>query len=160
MQATKDTVVSFHYKLSDSQNQEVETSHGTDPSLALLGHGNIMQGVEDALEGKAAGDTLTVELSAEQAFGVRKEGLQQRVPAKYLKHEGKMKPGQAVRINTEQGVQAGTVIKVGKFNVDVDMNHPLADQAITFEIEVVDVRAASADEIAHGHAHGKGGVEH
>ena len=119
-----------------------------------------MQGVEDALEGKSTGDTLTVELSAEQAFGVRKEGLQQRVPAKYLKHEGKMKPGQTVRINTEQGVKAGTVIKVGKFNVDVDMNHPLADQSITFDIEVIDIRSATADEIAHGHAHGKGGVEH
>lgn len=160
MQATKDTVVSFHYTLSDAEGQEVETSRGTEPSLSLLGHSNIMQGVEDAMEGKTTGDTLNVELTAEQAFGERKEGLQQRVPIKYLKHEGKMKQGQTVRVNTEKGVQAGTVIKVGKFNVDVDMNHPLADQSVSFDIEIIDIRAATADEITHGHAHGKGGVEH
>ena len=160
MQASKDTVVSFHYTLYNEQGDAIETSRDSHPSLFLLGHGNVMQGVEDAVIGKQVGDSLSVELSAADAFGERKDNMQQRVPAKYLKHEGKMKPGQTVRINTEQGVKAGTVIKVGKFNVDVDMNHPLAGQAVKFDIEIMELRAGTAEEIAHGHAHGKGGHEH
>lgn len=160
MQATKDTVVSFHYSLFDADGEQVESSLDTDPNLFLFGHNSVLQGVEDAIEGKVVGDKIDVVLTAEDAFGVRKEGLQQRVPAKYLKHEGKMKPGQTVRINTEQGMQVGTVIKVGKFNVDVDLNHPLVDQSVRFDIEVMEVRAATEDEITHGHAHGKGGHEH
>lgn len=160
MQATKDTVVSFHYTLLNGAGEEIETSRNGDPSLFLFGHNAVLPGVEEALEGKSAGDKLTVTLAPEHAFGVRKTDMEQRVPVKYLKHEGKMKPGQTVRINTEQGMRSGTVIKVGKFNVDVDMNHPLADQTVNFDIEVMDVRAASADEVSHGHAHGAGGHHH
>ena len=160
MQATKDSVVSFHYSLYDAQGEQIESSLNGDPSLFLFGHNNVLAGVENAIAGKVAGDKIEVELAPEAAFGVRKEGMQQRVPAKYLKHEGKMKPGQTVRINTEQGMQVGTVVKVGKFNVDVDLNHPLVDQTVRFDIEVIDVRPATEEEITHGHAHGKGGHEH
>ncbi|MGK0440881.1 MAG: FKBP-type peptidyl-prolyl cis-trans isomerase SlyD [Pseudohongiellaceae bacterium] len=160
MQATKDTAVSFHYTLFNAAGEAIETSLESDPSLFLFGYDNVLKGVEEAVEGKVAGDTLSVELAAENAFGVRKEGLQQRVPSKYLKHEGKMKPGQTVSVNTAQGVKVGTVIKVGKFNVDIDLNHPLVDQQVRFDIEIMDVRAATEEEITHGHAHGAGGHQH
>ncbi|WP_339670621.1 peptidylprolyl isomerase [Dasania marina] len=160
MQATKDTVVSFHYSLFDAQGEKIESSLDAEPNLFLFGYNNVLAGVESSIEGKSTGDKLEIELAPEDAFGARKADMQQRVPSKYLKHEGKMKPGQTVRINTEQGMQVGTVVKVGKFNVDVDLNHPLVDQAVRFEIEVMDVRAATEDEITHGHAHGKGGHHH
>jgi FKBP-type peptidyl-prolyl cis-trans isomerase SlyD len=160
MQATKDTVVSFHYTLTDEAGNEVESSYDHEPNLFLFGHNNILPGMENAIEGKVAGDKFNVVLSPAEAFGIKQENSVQRVPAKYLKHEGKMQPGQTVRINTSEGTRVGTVVKVGKFNVDVDMNHPLADQTVNFAIEILEVRAASDEEIAHGHAHGIGGHHH
>ena len=160
MQATQDTAVSFHYTLFNDAGEELESSRDSDPTLFLFGHGGILPGLESAFEGKTTGDTLSVPLEAKDAFGLRNIENKQRVPAKYLKHEGKMKPGQVIRVNTEDGLKTGTVIKVGKFNVDVDMNHPLAGQNVRFEIEIVDIREATADEISHGHAHGAGGHQH
>ncbi len=63
-------------------------------------------------------------------------------------------------LQTKQGPIQATVVKVGRFNVDVDTNHPLAGQSLTFDVEVTDVRDATKEEMSHGHAHGKGGVEH
>lgn len=160
MQASKDKVVSFHYTLSNQAGEEVETSRDHEPNLFLFGHGNILPGMENTMEGKSVGDTFNAVLSPIEAFGVRKDDNVQRVPAKYLKHEGKMKPGQTVRMQTNQGTQVGTVVKVGKFNVDVDMNHPLCDQTVSFAIEIIDIRDATNDELAHGHAHGAGGHQH
>lgn len=160
MQATKNSVVSFHYTLFNDQDEQLETSRDSSPTLCLMGHDNVLPGVEASLEGKTTGDQVSVSLEAKDAFGLRNVDNQQRIPAKYLKHEGKMKPGQIIRINTEQGMRTGTVLKVGKFNVDVDMNHPLAGQAVRFEIEITNIREASQEEIDHGHAHGEGGHHH
>ncbi len=84
----------------------------------------------------------------------------QRIPTKYLKHEGKLSVGQGINVNTENGVKPGTIMKVGKFNADVDMNHPLAGKNLHFEIEVINIRPATEDEVGHGHAHGSGGCGH
>ncbi len=160
MQIAKNSVVSFHYTLSDVDGTVIESSSGGDASLYLHGANNILPALEKAMAGRSVGDTFDVELSAEQAYGARVEGKTQRIPAKYLKHEGKLKPGQIVRFRDDQGVKQATVLKVGKFSVDIDSNHPLAGRALRFSIEITDVRAASPDEVAHGHAHGPGGHEH
>ncbi|WP_372799059.1 peptidylprolyl isomerase [Litorivivens sp.] len=160
MQIEKNRVVSFHYRLSEQSGSEIEHSYDGEPSLYLHGARNILPALEKALAGLSAGDKIEVSLTPEQAYGLRQEGRVQRIPAKYLKHEGKMKPGQVVRYRDDNGTQQATVIKVGKFSVDVDANHPLAGKALEFAIEIVDVREASADEIAHGHAHGPGGHHH
>ncbi len=160
MQIDKHSVVSFHYTLSDENGQQLESSLGGDPSLYLHGADNIISGLEAAKAGRRAGDSFSVTLVPEQAYGVRRDDQQQRMPAKYLKHEGKLRPGQVVRFNTDQGPRTATVVKVGKFSVDVDLNHPLAGRALTFAIEIEDVRAATEEEIAHGHAHGPGGHQH
>ncbi|MDC1211383.1 peptidylprolyl isomerase, partial [Porticoccaceae bacterium] len=73
------------------------------------------------------------------------------------KHEGKLSVGQGINVNTENGVKPGTIMKVGKFNADVDMNHPLAGKNLHFEIEVINIRPATEDEVGHGHVHGSGG---
>lgn len=160
MQATKDSVVSFHYTLFNNAGEELETSRDGDPTLFLFGHNGVLPGVESALEDKSVGEQLSVELAAKDAFGLQNTENKQRIPSKYLKHEGKMRPGQIIRINTEEGVKTGTVIKVGKFNIDVDMNHPLAGQDVRFDIEIVEIRQATEDEVSHGHAHGAGGHQH
>ncbi len=113
---------------------------------------------------KAAGEKINVTLEPEQAYGLRREGAIQRVPIKHL-HEhstrkDKLKPGMLVRVNTPNGPWEAIVAKVGKFNVDIDSNHPLAGKTLTFDIEIMNVRDATDDELAHGHAHGIGGHQH
>lgn len=161
MQIDNGTVVSFHYTLSEAEGGQLETSRDGDPTLYLHGAGNILPALEQALAGKQTGDTLQVTLAPVDAYGERRADGLERVPAKYLKHEGKLRPGQVARIHLQEGgSRPVTVIKVGKFSVDVDRNHPLAGKTLTFDIEIVEVRAASEDEKSHGHAHGAGGHHH
>jgi FKBP-type peptidyl-prolyl cis-trans isomerase SlyD len=160
MQITDDTVASFHYTLRGEDGAEIENSREGEPIAYLHGHGNILSALEQGLAGHAAGDTLSLTLQPEEAYGRRREDFVQRVPLKHLHVTGRLVPGMVVPVHTEHGARQVTVLKVGKFNVDVDMNHPLAGRVLTFDIEVLDVRAGSAEEIAHGHAHGAGGHHH
>lgn len=160
MNVAKDCVVAFHYRLTEADGTEFETSRDGEPTLYLHGHGNILPALEEAFEGRASGDIFSATLSPEQAYGFRRDGSHQRIPIKHLVSKAKPKPGMVASVNTDEGVRQVTIVKVGKFNVDVDTNHPLANKTITFDIEVIDVRAASAEELAHGHAHGAGGHQH
>lgn len=164
MQISADKVVSFHYRLSETGGELLETSYESDPTLYLHGHSGLLVALEAALEGKQAGDKVTVSLTPEQGYGVRQENATQRIPIKHLlgyeKIKNKIKPGMKVAVNTQHGPWDAVVLKVGKFNVDIDSNHPLAGKNLDFELEVVEVRDATADELAHGHAHGVGGHHH
>ena len=154
-------VVSFHYILKNDQGEEIESSReGESPMIYLHGAGNIIPGLEKAMEGKAAGDQFEVTVGPAEAYGERNEGAIQRVPAKHFGEGRRLKPGQLVILNTQQGPRQVTVLKVGRFNIDVDANHPLAGQSLTFDVEVTDVRDATEEEVSHGHVHGPGGVEH
>ena len=163
MSIAKNSVVQFHYRLSH-EGQEIESSHGGDPMAYLHGHGNIISGLEAAMEGKEDGDTFTAEIKAADAYGPRHEDATQRIPLKHLmgdkKQNARLQPGMTVNINTEQGVRQATVIKAGKFNVDIDTNHPLAGKDLSFDIEIISTREATQEELAHGHAHGVGGHHH
>jgi len=163
-QITDNTVVQFYYTLTDTNDTQIETNHGADPVAYLHGHGSMMPAIEAALEGKSAGETLHLTLTPEQAYGERKEGQQQRVPLKHLQGLPKgvrsWKPGMVAMVQTDQGVRQVTVIKPGLKMVLVDTNHPLAGKTLTYDIEVANVRAATDEEIAHGHAHGVGGHHH
>jgi FKBP-type peptidyl-prolyl cis-trans isomerase SlyD len=160
MQISGKTVVSFHYTLSNSEGEQLETSRGGHPSSYLHGANNIIRGLEAKLAGHSAGDKLTVELPPEQAYGLRQENMQQRVPIKHLIFRGKLRPGMVVQLNTDKGQRSVTVLKAGRHSADIDANHPLAGQALSFDIEIVEVRPATPEEIAHGHAHGVGGHQH
>lgn len=153
-------VVSLHYTLSNEQGEQLESSRERDPMTYLHGTGNIVPGLEKALEGKVVGDQFEVRIEPADAYGERNEASIQRVPAKYFPQPKGLKPGQVVVLQTKQGPRQVTVLKVGRFNIDVDNNHPLAGKVLNFAVEVTDVRDATAEEVSHGHAHGKGGVEH
>ncbi len=157
---TKDSVVSFHYRLREGEGEVFETSEDGNPVLYLHGHNSMLKGLEEGLEGKKAGDSLTIEVPPEKGYGERKEGAQQRVSRKHVLTKGKLKPGMVVQINTKDGGQEALVLKVGLKNIDIDSNHPLAGKDLSFAVDVLEVRPASADELAHGHAHGAGGHEH
>ncbi len=155
-----DSVVSFHYTLRDDTGSITESSDGASPVVYMHGHSNIVPGLETQLAGKKSGDKLTAVVPPEQGYGLRNENAIQRVPLKHLATRGPIEPGQMVVVNTLDGGRQSRVIKVGHFNADLDLNHPLAGKTLTFEIEIVDVRAATAEEIAHGHAHGPDGHGH
>ncbi|NRB40521.1 MAG: peptidylprolyl isomerase [Pseudomonadales bacterium] len=163
MKIEENTVVQFHYRLREEGNEtEIETSFGDEPAAFLCGHDNIIKGLEKAMLGHEKGDTFTAAVTAKEAYGERVEDKQQRVPVKHLmeKKNAKLKVGQVVNIQTDSGAHPATILKVGKFNVDVDTNHPLAGKALSFDIEIIDVRAATEDEVTHKHAHGVGGHQH
>ncbi len=158
MEIARNRVVTFHYKVRDSEGSFSETSEDSDPAGYLHGRNNIVRGLENALQGRQAGEELTVTVPPEEAYGPRDPNGLVRVPIKHLIRPGKLEPGKVVSINTERGAQQATVLKVGRFNVDVDLNHPLAGRTLVFEVKILDVREATAEEIEHGHAHGPGGA--
>ncbi len=160
MQIAKDAVVQFHYTVSEPGGAAIESSQGGDPLAILVGHGGIIPGLESALLGHVAGDHLAVTVSPADAYGERQEGLIQRVPKKYLRDAERLRPGMQTRVQTEQGQRMATVVKIGMSVIDLDMNHPMAGRTLQFEVDVVDVRAASAEELEHGHAHAPGGHHH
>lgn len=156
----RDTVVTFHYTLHSAENKQLETSRDGEPSVYLHGANNIMPGLERSMAGKTEGDVFTVSLEAADAYGERDPQRQQRIPVKHLLYKGRLRPGMVVQVSTEQGQRPATVIKVGKFSADLDTNHPLAGQNLSFDIEIMGVREASSEEVAHRHVHGPGGHQH
>lgn len=160
MQIADNTVVQFNYTLKDENGEVLESNAGQAPVAYLHGHNNMMVGVEKAFAGKNEGDSFTVTLAPADAYGERKDGLTQRVPVKHLSGGKRWQPGMTAVVHTEQGQRQVTILKVGKFMADVDLNHPWAGRTLTFDLAVVSVRAASAEEVAHGHAHGEGGHHH
>ncbi|MBL6689671.1 MAG: peptidylprolyl isomerase [Pseudomonadales bacterium] len=155
MPISKNKVVAFQYVLTDEEGKKVEDS-GDEPMVYLHGgYRNLLPALETALEGRDKGDLVSVTLPPEQAYGLRVEDSVQRVPIKHLlTREKRLRPGMAVRVNTKDGPRDVVITKVGKFNVDVDTNHPLAGKTVTFNIEVKDIRDAVQEELRHGHSHG------
>ena len=160
MQVANNTVVSFHYKLEEVGGEYTEDSTGGDPMLYLHGYRGVLPGLEDAMKGKVAGDKFSIQLAPKDAYGLRNENSIQRVPIKHLIDRKKPKVGEVVVVNTQKGKVNATVIKVGRHNVDIDANHPLAGKELKFEVEVIDVREATMEEVSHRHAHGPGGHQH
>ena len=154
------TVVIFHYTLRDEEGSELETSRDADPSAYLHGANNLIRGLEAAMAGRTAGDRFTATVAPEQGYGLRDPGRTQRVPVKHLLFTGRLRPGAVVQLNTGDGRRPVTVSKVGRHSADIDTNHPLAGQTLHFDIEIIEVRPASPEERAHGHAHGPGGHHH
>ncbi len=161
MTIRENTVVSFHYTLTDAEGKELDSSRERgEPMSYLHGAGNIIPGLEKAMLGKSAGDTFNVTVAPAEAYGERNENNIQRIPIKRLGDMPRPRPGQVLGFQTQQGPVQVTVVKVGRFNIDVDANHPLAGQALTFDVEITEVREATEEELNHGHAHGPGGHHH
>ncbi|MEG3753600.1 peptidylprolyl isomerase [Psychromonas arctica] len=159
MQITKNSVVEFHYRVNEG-DALLENSQGNAPLVYLHGHGGLFETMEAAFVGKSVGDEFEVTLTPEQSYGDRRESAIQRIPLKHLQGAKKWSPGMVATVESNQGKQEVTLIKVGRFNADCDLNHPFAGKTLTFAIQVVSVREATADELSHGHAHSKGGCGH
>lgn len=160
MNISKNTVVKLHYSLFDEQDKLLEQTEADHPVAYLHGHNNMLDSFEKALNGKAEGDHASFSLAPEQAYGTRKEDAVARVPVKHLQGSKKWSKGMTAWVNTNHGTQQVVILKMGRFMADVDTNHPFADKTIRFEVNIVSVRQADPEEIAHGHAHGVGGHNH
>ena len=158
MKIEKDTVVTLTFKAVDSKGKVLED--GKTPRAYLHGgYGNTLPGIEIALEGQEPGFTTTLTLQPGLAFGERDESLVTKISKKDFPPG--VKVGGQIEGADEQGNrQIFTVVKIKGDTVILDGNHPLAGEDITFTLKVIDVKAASAEEIQHGHAHGAHGHHH
>lgn len=148
-------VVSFHYTLTNNAGEVLDSSEGSEPLAYLHGAGNIIPGLEDALTGKTAGTSLVVTVDPEDGYGAYQEELVQTVP-RHLFDAEDIEPGMAFQAEG----QILVVTAVNENEVTIDGNHPLAGQTLNFAVEITEVRAATAEELAHGHVHGAGGHHH
>mgnify|MGYP001817675831 FL=1 len=160
MQIARDTVVSFQYQLFENDSL-LESSDDNSPGVLYLhGRGAIPAGLEEAMEGRQSGDHFEVTLPPEKTYGVRQQIPLERVPLKSVLTKGRIRPGDLLQISTRNGPREAVARKVGRFNVDVDTNHPLAGKTLRFVVQVGEVREATPEELSHGHAHGVGGHQH
>ena len=155
-------VVAFHYTLTNDEGETLDTSRERgEPMLYLHGASNIIPGLEKAMAGRQAGDSFEVSVPPEEGYGERREANVQRLALKKLGVKpNQLQPGMILNLQTNQGPAQVTVLKVGRFNVDVDANHPLSGHTLNFDVEIVEVRDATEEEQQHGHAHGPGGHDH
>lgn len=160
MQIAQDSVVSLIYTLRDAAGTVLDQSTAGEPLAYLHGHGNLIPGLERALDGKQAGDKLNVTVEPADAYGHVEAGLVQDVPRRAFQGVAKVEAGMRFYAQTEHGPRQVTVVRVAGDMVTVDGNHPLAGQTLNFEVEVADVRAPSPEELEHGHVHGPGGHHH
>ena len=159
MTITNNSVVSFHYTVKDEGGEQLDSSAGGQPLTYLHGANNIIPGLEQALEGKQAGESLEVTIPPEQAYGDHQEGLVQTVP-KDVFQGAEVSVGQRFEAQTDNGPITVVVAEIEGDNVTVDGNHPLAGKSLSFSVTVEEVRDATEEEVAHGHVHGAGGHEH
>ncbi len=159
MNIQKDHVGIIEYTLTDEKGEQIDASNGN-PLAYLHGHSNLIPGLEAELEGKAIGDKFTTTVPADQAYGERVDALVQTVPNSMFQGVEELEVGMRFEAQSEQGMHSVEITHIEGDQVTVDGNHPLAGMDLTFEVEVVGVRAATEDELDHGHAHGDGGVHH
>lgn len=160
MQVSSDKVVLIHYTLKDDTGEVLDSSAGGDPLAYIQGHGNLVQGLEKALEGQQKGSKVEVSVPPEEGYGKFDPKLIQRVPKRSMQSAGQIKKGMQFQARTEEGMRVFTVTALVGDMVTLDGNHPLADKTLHFKVDVVDVREATSEELEHGHVHGVGGHHH
>jgi len=161
MQIDQDKVVLIHYTLTNDKGEVIDSSSGGEPLAYLHGQGNIIPGLEKALEGKQAGDKLDVKVAPADGYGERDDQLVQQVPRRAFSGVQNVQPGMQFHAQTSGGnTRVVTVTRVAGDMVTVDGNHPLAGENLSFAVEVTEVRDATEEELSHGHVHGPGGHHH
>lgn len=154
MKNTENPVVSIHYTLTNKAGEKLDSSIDAEPLSYLHGAGNIIPGLEKALSKSSVGDKLTVTIEAADAYGERNEAQIQTVSKEMFKGMDNVKVGMQFQADSSSGPAIVTITKVEDDNITIDGNHPLAGEQLTFDVEVMDVRSATATEMEHGHIHG------
>lgn len=160
MQISKNKVVTIDYTLTNNEGKVLDSSQGQDPLAYIHGIGNIIPGLEEALEGKQAGDALTVTVEPEKGYGLRNEELTQTVSRELFQGVEELSVGMQFQADGGHGPQVVTITSIEGDDVTIDGNHPLAGATLNFDVSVVGVRDAEEEELSHGHVHGPGGHNH
>jgi FKBP-type peptidyl-prolyl cis-trans isomerase SlyD len=157
MNINKNLVVSFDYTLTDGNKQVLDSSSGSGPLSYLHGHDNIIPGLEKELESKKEGDAFKVTIPAAEAYGERDEHLVANIPLDQFEDAAVVEEGMQFQAESPEGDRIVTVIKVANGMATIDANHPLAGVDLTFDVKIVAIREATAEELEHGHPHHEGG---
>ena len=153
MKITHGMVVAMHYELTDENNDTLDATEGGELFTYLHGHGNIIPGLEKGLEGLAAGDKSHIIVHPAQGYGARDPDARIEVPRSQFPDDADLAPGDRVAIESPDGEKLFTITRLTDSSVTLDGNHPLAGMILHFDIEVAEVRPATPEELAHGHAH-------
>ncbi len=161
MQISNNTAVSIHYTLTNEAGEVIDSSiKSGEPLVYLHGQANIISGLERALHGRQVGDKFTAHIPASDAYGLVFEDRVQVISRQMFDGIDHIEVGMQFHADVSEGPGIVTVVAVDGDNITIDGNHPLAGMPLTFQIEVIDIRPASAEEIEHGHIHGAGGHHH
>lgn len=160
MQIAKNKVVSIDYTLTNAKGEVLDSSSKGHPLQFIQGQGQLIPGLEKALEGKAAGDAIKAAIPAKDGYGDRDEELMQMIPKGNFADIPDLKIGMELEAESDDGVRVITVIGIEGDKVVVDGNHPLAGMDLNFDVTIVGVREPTAEELSHGHVHGPGGHHH
>jgi len=161
MKVGKDKVVLMHYTLKNDAGDVIDSSDGGDPLPFLQGHGNIIPGLESALEGSKVGDKLDVSIKPEEGYGERMKDAIQEIPSSALQGVDEVKVGMQLQSQDKDGnAFLVSVTKIEDDKITVDGNHPLAGQTLHFSVSIESIRKAEAEELSHGHVHADGQHNH
>lgn len=160
MKITDNKVVLFDYTLKNDAGEVMDTSEGREPLAYIHGQGNLIPGLENALQNKEEGAEFKVAVTPEEGYGKRDDALIQQVELNRFEEPAAIKEGVQIQVETKAGVNIAVVTQVVDDKVTLDLNHPLADMNLHFDILVRSIREATAEEMAHGHVHGPGGHHH
>ena len=155
MQINQNKVVSMHYRLTLDSGEMLDSSFDRqEPLIFLVGHRNVIPGLENELIGMESGDEKSIRVAPEQGYGVRNEKLVQSVSTERLPDDMELEEGKVLRFQEQDGqIIEAFITSLSDDEVTLDLNHPLAGEHLNFDIQVVDVRDASAEELEHGHVH-------
>ena len=156
MQVADNTAVSIHYTLTNDEGEVLDSSRDNEALVYLHGGGNIVSGLENALEGKVAGDKFNVRIAAEDAYGELQDDMIQVISRDMFEGIDEIEVGMQFHADVSYGTGVVTVVAIADDEITIDGNHPLAGLALTFDVEVLEVRAATEEEASHGHIHGEG----
>ena len=156
MQVADNMAVSIHYTLTNDDGEVLDSSIGDEALVYLHGGGNIISGLEKALHGKVAGDKFNVHIAPEDAYGELMEEMIQVISRDMFEGIDNIEVGMQFNADVSSGSGVVTVVNIEDDDITIDGNHPLAGLALTFDVEVIDVRAATEEEAKHGHIHGAG----
>ena len=160
MQITANKVATITYILKDNDGTLIDQADKDSPFAFILGVGSIIPGLETALEGKKAGDKINVTIEPAEGYGDRHDDMIQVMSKEMFEGVDEVTPGMQFHAQTAEGMSVVTVTGVEDDNVTVDGNHPLAGVTLNFDVDVLEVRDPTEEELDHGHVHGAGGVEH
>jgi FKBP-type peptidyl-prolyl cis-trans isomerase SlyD len=160
MQITSGKVVSIDYTLTDDEKRVIDTSEGGEPLTYLHGVGQLIPGLEKELEGKTEGAAFLVRIAPEEGYGLRDDAKMAVIPLDRIDGASDLEVGSQLSASKDGVEQVVTVMKIENGMVTIDANHPLAGVTLHFDVTVRGVRAATPDELDHGHVHGPGHEHH